>query len=69
MAVAAPLSEPRSTAGRANFARLSCKRTGWSFEAAVRNVMSNGGKTMATAASGVNGEGKAFTSTLVYDRQ
>jgi hypothetical protein len=31
--------------------------------------MSNGGKTMTTAASGVNGEGKAFTSTLVYDRQ
>ncbi|MBZ5620030.1 MAG: hypothetical protein LAQ69_15095 [Acidobacteriia bacterium] len=45
------------------------KKTGGSYKATGRTVISNGGKTMTTTAKGTNADGKAFTSTFVFDKQ
>jgi hypothetical protein len=39
------------------------------FHAKVKTLISEDGKTLTTVASGVNAEGKQFTSTLVHERQ
>jgi hypothetical protein len=44
-------------------------RMGGSYKAAGRLVISNGGKTMTTTTKGTNADGKAFTSTFVFDKQ
>lgn len=45
------------------------KKTGGPYQATSRVVISNGGKTMTSTTKGTNGEGKAFTSTFVFDKQ
>jgi len=45
------------------------KKTGGSYRASARRVISNGGKTMTVTAKGIDADGKAFTSTLVSDKQ
>ena len=45
------------------------KKTGGSYKATNRIVISGGGKTMTTTTKGTNAEGKAFTSTFVFDKQ
>lgn len=45
------------------------KKTGGSYQATSRIVISNGGKTMTTTTKGTNTDGKAFTSTFVFDKQ
>jgi hypothetical protein len=45
------------------------KKTGGPYQATGRAVVSNGGKTMTSTAKGTNGDGKAFTSTFVFDKQ
>jgi hypothetical protein len=45
------------------------KKTGGPYKANGRTVVSNGGKTMTTTTKGTDGDGKPFTSTLVYDKQ
>ena len=45
------------------------KKTGGSYHATSRIVISNGGKTMTTITKGTNNEGKEFTSTFVSDKQ
>ena len=45
------------------------KKTGGPYHATSRIVVSNGGKTMTTTTKGTNPEGKAFTSTFVFDKQ
>jgi hypothetical protein len=45
------------------------KKTGGPYKAAGRTVISNGGKTMTTTMKGTNADGKAFTQTLVFDKQ
>ena len=45
------------------------KKTGGSYHATSRVVVSNGGKTMMTTTKGTNTEGKAFTSTFVFEKQ
>ena len=39
------------------------------FHARVKTSISEDGKTLTTVASGMNAEGKQFTSTLVHERQ
>jgi hypothetical protein len=45
------------------------KKTGGKYQATGRLVISNGGKTMTTTSKGTNADGKAFTSTYVFDKQ
>lgn len=45
------------------------KNSGGSYKATGRTVISNGGKTMTVTIKGTNSEGKAFTSTLVFEKQ
>jgi hypothetical protein len=45
------------------------KKTGGSYKAAGRTVISSGGKVMTTTSKGTNADGKEFTSTFVYDKQ
>jgi hypothetical protein len=45
------------------------KKTGGAYKATGRAVVSNGGKTMTTTSKGTNADGKAFTSTFVFDKQ
>ena len=45
------------------------KKTGGSYKATGRTVVSNGGKTMTSTTKGTNADGKAFTSTLVFEKQ
>ena len=45
------------------------KKTGGPYHATSRIVVSNGGKTMTTTTKGVNGDGKDFTNTFVFDKQ
>ena len=45
------------------------KKTGGSYQATGRTVISNGAKTMTTTTKGTNTEGKAFTQTLVFEKQ
>ena len=45
------------------------KKTGGPYDATSRTVIFNGGKTMTTNTKGMNGEGKEFTSTFVFDKQ
>src|SRR5882724_1860515 len=45
------------------------KKTGGPYQATSRIVVSNGGKTMTTTTKGTNAEGKAFTTTFVFDKQ
>ncbi len=45
------------------------KTTGGPYQATGRTVISNGGKSMTTTTKGTNADGKAFTSTLVFDKQ
>ena len=45
------------------------KKTGGSYQATGRTVISNGGKSMTVTTKGTSAEGKAFTSTLVFEKQ
>ena len=45
------------------------KKTGGPYKATGRTVISNGGKTLTTTTRGTNGQGKAFTSTFVFEKQ
>jgi hypothetical protein len=45
------------------------KKTGGSYKATGRTVVSNGGKTMTTTTKGTNADGKEFTQILVLDKQ
>jgi hypothetical protein len=45
------------------------KKTGGSYHATGRIVISGDGKTMTWTSKGTNADGKAFTSTFVYDKQ
>jgi hypothetical protein len=45
------------------------KKTGGPYKATSRLVVSNGGKTMTTTTKGTNADGKAFTSTFVFEKQ
>ena len=45
------------------------KKTGGSYKATSRIVVSNGGKTMTTTAKGTNADGKPFTQNNVFDKQ
>ena len=45
------------------------KKTGGSYKATGRTVISGGGKTMTTTTKGTNADGKEFTSTYVFDKQ
>ena len=45
------------------------KKTGGSYKATSRIVVSNGGKTMTTTVKGTNDQGKEFTSTFVFEKQ
>jgi hypothetical protein len=45
------------------------KKTGGSYKATSRIVISNGGKTMTTTVKGTNADGKAFTQVYVFDKQ
>ena len=45
------------------------KKTGGSYKATGRWVVSNGGKTLTITAKGTNGSGKEFTSIFVFDKQ
>jgi len=45
------------------------KKTGGSYKATGRTVVSNGGKTMTTTTKGTNADGKEFTQVLVFDKQ
>src|ERR1035441_9841360 len=45
------------------------KKTGGPYKGTSSIVVSNGGKTMTTTTKGTNGDGKAFTSTFVFDKQ
>jgi hypothetical protein len=44
-------------------------KMGSSYKATGRLVISNAGKTMTTTTKGTNADGKAFTSTFVFDKQ
>ena len=39
------------------------------FHAKVKTLISEDGKTLTTVATGINSEGKQFTSTLIHERQ
>ena len=45
------------------------KKTGGSYKATGRMVVSNGGKTMTTTTKGTHADGKEFTQILVFDKQ
>jgi hypothetical protein len=45
------------------------KKTGGPYHATGRTVISKGGKTMTVTTGGTNADGKAFKSTLVFDKQ
>ena len=45
------------------------KKTGGPYKATSRTEVSNGGKTMTTTTKGTNGQGKAFNSTFVFEKQ
>ena len=45
------------------------KKTGGKYQGTSRIVVSNGGKTMTSTTKGTNSDGKAFTSTFVFDKQ
>ena|SRR5690242_1694436 len=45
------------------------KKTGGSYSATGRAVISNAGKTMTMTIKGTNGEGKPFTAVFVFDKQ
>jgi hypothetical protein len=45
------------------------KKTGGSYSATGRLVISSNGKTMTTTSKGTNAAGQAFTSTFVFDKQ
>jgi hypothetical protein len=45
------------------------RKTGGSYKATGRMVISNGGKTMTTTTKGINADGKEFTSAFVFDKQ
>jgi hypothetical protein len=45
------------------------KKTGTSYSATGRTVISGGGKIMTTTAKGTAADGKPFTSTYVFDKQ
>ena len=45
------------------------KKSGGSYKATGRTVISNGGKTMTTTTKGTNASGKEFTSTFVFEKQ
>jgi hypothetical protein len=45
------------------------KKTGGSYQATGRTVISGGGKTMTTTTKGTNAAGKAMVSTFVFDKQ
>ena len=44
-------------------------KTGGSYKATGRAVVSHGGKTMTTTTKGTNATGKEFTSTFVFEKQ
>jgi len=45
------------------------KKTGGSYKATSRIVVSNGGKTLTATAKGTNADGKEFTQSYVFDKQ
>jgi hypothetical protein len=45
------------------------KKTGGSYKATGRTVVSNGGKTLTSTAKGTNSAGKAFTQNFAFDKQ
>ena len=45
------------------------KKTGGSYKATSRIVVSNSGNTMTATVKGTNADGKAFTQTFVFDKQ
>ena len=45
------------------------KKTGGSYRATGRSVISSNGNTMTTISQGTNAAGQAFTSTFVFDKQ
>jgi hypothetical protein len=45
------------------------KRTGGSYQAVGRTVISKDGKTMTVTVKGKNADGKDFASTMVWDKQ
>ncbi len=45
------------------------KKTGGPYKATGHTEISNGGKTMTTTTKGINGDGKAFTSKFVFEKQ
>lgn len=45
------------------------KKTGGSYQATGRTVISKDGKIMTLTTKGTNAEGKKFTQTLVFDKQ
>ncbi len=45
------------------------KKTGSSYKATSRIVVSNGGKTMTTTVKGTNADGKEFTQVFVFEKQ
>lgn len=45
------------------------KKTGGSYKATSRIVISNGGKTTTTTVKGTNADGKEFTQVFVFDKQ
>lgn len=45
------------------------KKTGGSYKATSRIVVSNGGKTMTRTGKGTDANGKAFTQVFVYEKQ
>ena len=55
--------------GNANTFTDERKKTGGPYQATGRTVISNGGKSMTTTTKGTNADGKAFTSTFVFDKQ
>jgi len=42
---------------------------GGKYKATARGVISADGKTMTVTSKGTDADGKAFTSTLVFDKQ
>lgn len=45
------------------------KKTGGSYKATGRYVVSHGGKTMTSTIRGTNADGKAFVAVFVFDKQ
>jgi hypothetical protein len=45
------------------------KKTGGSYQATGRTVVSKGGKSLTVTTKGTNADGKAFTATFVLDKQ